>query len=358
MSTQGTGKRPINVAVLGATGQVGQELLKILAERQFPIAHLKLLASARSKDSFIDFCGKQYPIEEPTKDSFAGIDLVIASTNSVISKELLPIAVEAGAVVIDNSSTFRMDPTVPLVVPEVNGHALNSHRGIIANPNCSTAQLVVVLKALSEAATIKRVILSTYQSVSGAGREAMDELEQQTKAILNDNDHPPSVFQRQIAFNLIPHIDTFLENGYTKEEDKVINETRKILDMPNLALTCTAVRVPVAISHSESVLVEFVQPISPAQAREALANSPIIEVWDNPEEGLYPTPLDAAGKDPVYVGRIRRDTSSETGLHFWIVADNLRIGAALNAVRIAEYLLEQNLCRSVNVSPALSSVAH
>ncbi len=357
MSTQGNGTRPINLAILGATGQVGQELLKILAERKFPIANLKLLASARSKDTYIDFLGKSYLVEEPTRDSFVGMDLVISSTNSVISKELLPIAVESGAVVIDNSSTFRMDPTVPLVVPEVNGQILNNHRGLIANPNCSAAPLVVVLKALSQAATIKRVILSTYQSVSGAGREAMEELEQQTKAVLSDNQHPPSVFQRQIAFNLIPHIDIFLENGYTKEEDKVIHETRKILDLPNLAITCTAVRVPVAISHSESVLIEFTEPISPAQARQSLVNSPIIEVWDNPEEGLYPTPLDAAGKDPVYVGRIRRDTSSETGLHFWIVADNLRIGAALNAVRIAEYLLEQNLCRIVNVSPTLSGVA-
>jgi aspartate-semialdehyde dehydrogenase len=352
MSTNGNHISPINVAILGATGQVGQELLKIMAERNFPIANLKLLASARSKDTFIDFCGKSYPVEEPNKESFHGIDLVIASTTSTISKELLPVAVESGAVVIDNSSTFRMDPTVPLVVPEVNPHAIKNHRGLIANPNCSTAQLVVVLKALSESATINRVILSTYQSVSGAGREAMDELEQQTKAVLNDDDHPPSVFQRQIAFNLIPHIDTFLDNGYTKEEDKVINETRKILDMPDLSITCTAVRVPVAISHSESVLVEFAQPMSPAQAREALANSPIIEVWDNPEEGIYPTPLDAAGKDPVYVGRIRRDTSSETGLHFWVVADNLRIGAALNAVRIAEYLLEHDLCKSALLQAA------
>jgi len=201
--------------------------------------------------------------------------------------------------VIDNSSAFRMTESVPLVVPEVNGHALKNHRGLIANPNCSTAQLVVVLKPLHELATLKRVIVSTYQSVSGAGKEAMDELAEQTKAVLGEEEYPPSVFQRQIAFNLIPHIDSFLDNGYTKEEDKVINETRKILELPNLPVTCTAVRVPVAISHSESVLCEFERAVSPAEAREALANCPSIEVWDSPTEGIYPTPLDAAGKNPA-----------------------------------------------------------
>ncbi len=345
MSKTGNGKRPLNVAILGATGRVGQELIRILEERNFPIAKLKLLASARSKDSVIPFQGKEYIVEQPTAESFNDIDIVLASAGAEISKELAPAAIEAGAVVIDNSSAFRMEQSVPLVVPEVNGQALHGHHGLIANPNCSTAQLVVVLKPLHELAGLKRVIVSTYQSVSGAGKEAMDELEQQTKAILNNEESLPAVFQRQIAFNLIPHIDKFLDNGYTKEEEKVISETRKILDLPDLAVTCTAVRVPVVISHSESVLCEFERHISPAQAREALANSPSIEVWDSPENNIYPTPLDTTGQDPVFVGRIRRDTSSSNGLHLWVVADNLRIGAALNAVRIAEYLVEHKLLR-------------
>jgi len=238
-----------------------------------------------------------------------------------------------------------MDPDVPLVVPEVNGEAIKNHKGIIANPNCSTAQLVPVLKVLHEIGGLKRVIVSTYQSVSGAGKEAMDELEAQTRAIMNDEEYPPQVMQKQIAFNLIPHIDKFLDNGYTKEEMKVVEETRKILDLPNLPVTCTAVRVPVAISHSEAVTVDLERVVSPAQAREALANCSIIEVWDDPSKNIYPTPLEAAGQDPVYVGRIRRDTSSENGLNLWVVADNLRIGAALNAVRIAEYLVEHKLLK-------------
>ncbi len=338
-------RQPVNVAILGATGRVGQELLKVLEERDFPIGELRLLASARSKDSTITFKGKSYPVQEPTPESFKGIDIVLASAGEEISKRLAPIAVEKGCVVIDNSNGFRMDPEVPLVVPEVNGETLKNHKGIVANPNCSTAQLVVVLKPLHEVAGLKRVIVSTYQSVSGAGKEAMDELELQTKALMNDEEYKPNVFQKQISFNLIPHIDKFLDNGYTKEEMKVVNETQKILGLPNLPVTCTAVRVPVVISHSEAVTIEFERPISPAQARETLANSSIIEVWDDPTNAIYPTPLDAAGQDPVYVGRIRRDTSSETGLNMWVVADNLRIGAALNAIRIAEYLVEHNLLK-------------
>lgn len=341
----GNSTRPVNVAILGATGRVGQELLKVLDERNFPIGELCLLASARSKDATIEFRGKAYPVQEPSQEAFKGIDIVLASAGEEISKRFAPIAVEQGAIVIDNSNGFRMDPQVPLVVPEVNGEALKEHKGIIANPNCSTAQLVVVLKPLHELAGLKRVIVSTYQSVSGAGKEAMDELEQQTRAVLKEEEHPPAIFQRQIAFNLIPHIDKFLDNGYTKEEMKVVNETQKILGLPDLPVTCTAVRVPVVISHSEAVTVELEKEVSPAQAREALANSPIIEIWDNPDEGHYPTPLDAAGQDPVYVGRIRRDTSSSTGINMWVVADNLRIGAALNAVRIAEYLVENKLLR-------------
>jgi aspartate-semialdehyde dehydrogenase len=337
---------PVNVAILGATGRVGQELLNVLAERDFPIKELRLLASARSKDTQINFKGKSYPVQEPSAEAFAGIDIVLASAGEEISKQLAPLAVAQGACVIDNSNAFRMDKDVPLVVPEVNGHVLKNHKGIIANPNCSTAQLVVALKPLHDAAGLKRVIVSTYQSVSGAGKEAMDELEQQTKAVLADKEHKPAIFQKQIAFNLIPHIDKFLDNGYTKEEMKLINETRKILDLPNLPITATAVRVPVVVGHSESVTIDFEKRISPQQAREILAAAPSIEVWDSPSENVYPTPIEAAGEDPVYVGRIRPDTSSETGLNMWVVADNLRIGAALNAVRIAEYLLEHNLLKN------------
>ena len=340
-----TDRTPVTVAILGATGRVGQELLKVLEQRNFPIKDLKLLASARSKDATITFKGKTYPVQEVSADAFKGVDVVLASAGADISQKWSPIAVQQGAVVIDNSSAFRMDESVPLVVPEVNGHALKNHKGIIANPNCSTSQLVPVLKPLHEAAGLKRVIISTYQSVSGAGKEAMDELEQQTKSMLKGDEHKPSVFQRQIAFNLIPQIDKFTDDGYTKEEVKMINETRKILELPNLPVTATCVRVPVMVGHSESVTVDLERRLSAAQAREVLANSPIIEGWDDPDKQHYPTPIDCEGEDPVYVGRIRPDTSSETGLNLWIVADNLRIGAALNAVRIAEYLLDHNLLR-------------
>jgi aspartate-semialdehyde dehydrogenase len=337
--------QPVNVALLGATGRVGQELLKVLEERDFPVKELRLLASARSKDTTMTFKGKAYPVIEPSEEAFRGIDIVLASAGEAISKEVSPIAVAQGATVIDNSNAFRMDADVPLVVVGVNEHALARHKGIIANPNCSTSQLVVPLKQLHEAAGIKRVIVATYQSVSGAGKEAMEELEQQTRAIVNGSDYQPQVFQRQIAFNLIPHIDKFLDNGYTKEEMKVVQETRKILELPDLPVTCTAVRVPVVIGHSEAVTVDLECALSPTQAREILANSPYIEVWDNPDEAIYPTPIDVAGEDPVYVGRIRRDTSSETGLNMWVVADNLRIGAALNTVRIAEYLVQHELVK-------------
>lgn len=339
-------RQAVNVAILGATGRVGQELIKVLEERNFPVNEFRPLASARSKDTTVTFKGKAYPVQEPSEEAFKGIDIVLASAGSDISERLAPLAVKQGACVIDNSNAFRMDPSVPLVVPEVNGHALKNHKGIIANPNCSTAQLVVVLKPLHDAAGLKRVIVSTYQSVSGAGKEAIDELEAQTKAIVNNQDYEPQIFQKQISFNLIPHIDQFLPNGYTKEEMKVVQESQKILELPNLAVTCTAVRVPVVISHSESVLVELERPLSPQQAREILANSPAVEVWDDPANNIYPTPIDAAGEDPVYVGRIRIDTSSPNGLNMWVVADNLRIGAALNAVRIAEYLVDHKLLRT------------
>jgi aspartate-semialdehyde dehydrogenase len=339
-------RRPINIAILGATGRVGQELIKVLEERKFPVNEFKPLASARSKDAKVSFNGKEYAVQEPSEEAFKGIDIVLASAGADISEQLSPLAVKQGACVIDNSNAFRMDPTVPLVVPEVNGETLRQHKGIIANPNCSTSQLVVVLKPLHDAAGLKRVIVSTYQSVSGAGKEAMDELELQTKAISAGKEYKPQVFQHQIAHNLIPHIDKFLPNGYTKEEIKVVQETQKIMGLPDLAVTCTAVRVPVFISHSESVLVELEKPLSPEEARAILEKAPAVLVWDDPSKALYPTPLDTAGKDPVFVGRIRKDTSSPNGLNLWVVADNLRIGAALNAVRIAEYLLDHNLIKS------------
>ncbi len=337
--------KPINIAILGATGRVGAELLAVLEERNFPVGVLRLLASSRSKDASLSFNGTSYPVEEATPESFNGIDIVLASAGEEISKRLAPAAVAAGACVIDNSNAFRMDPEVPLVVPEVNAKALHNHKGIIANPNCSTAQLVVILKPLHDAAGLKRVIVTTYQSVSGAGKEAIDELEHQTRAIMNNEDYTPLVFQHQIAFNLIPQIDKFLDNGYTKEEMKLVNESRKMLDLPELPITATAVRVPVVIGHSESVTIDFEKPLSPVEARQILATSPAVEVWDSPAEGIYPTPVEAAGADPVYVGRIRHDTSSPNGLNLWVVADNLRIGAALNAVRIAEYLVEHNLLK-------------
>ena len=335
--------RPLNIAILGATGRVGQELIKVLEERNFPVNQFRPLASIRSKDARVIFRGKEYAVQEPCLEAFQNLDLVLASAGAEISRELSPLAVSQGACVIDNSNAFRMDAAVPLVVPEVNGEALKQHKGIIANPNCSTSQLVVVLKPLHDAAGLTRVIVSTYQSVSGAGKEAMDELAWQTEALSQGRECKPQVFQHQIAFNLIPHIDNFLADGYTKEEIKVVQETQKILGLPQLPVTCTAVRVPVFISHSESVLVELERVLSPDEARALLARAPGVEVIDDPQNNLYPTPLAAAGKDPVYVGRIRRDTSSARGLNLWIVADNLRIGAALNAVRIAEYLCEHDL---------------
>jgi aspartate-semialdehyde dehydrogenase len=336
---------PVTVAVLGATGRVGQELLKVLEQRDFPVKCLRPLASARSKDTTVQFKGKAYPVQEVSQEGFQGVDIVLASAGTEIIKEWAPVALQQGAVVIDNSNAFRMDKGVPLVVPEVNGHALNEHNGLIANPNCSTSQLVPVLKPLHEAAGLKRVIVSTYQSVSGAGKEAMDELQQQTSAMMQGSNCQPVVFQRQIAFNLIPHIDEFVEDGYTREEMKMVNETRKILELPDLPVTATCVRVPVMIGHSESLTVDLNRKLSIPEAREILSSSPILEIWDDPSQSSYPTPIDCAGKDPVYVGRIRPDTSSDTGLNIWIVADNLRIGAALNAVRIAEYLLEHQLLR-------------
>ncbi len=345
--------KKINLAILGATGNVGRMFLEILEERNFPFENLKLLSSAKSAGSKIKFKGKEYTVELATKDSFNGIDLVLASAGGAISKELVPHAIKAGAVVIDNSSAYRMDPDVPLVIAGVNNHNLKNHKGIIANPNCTTAQLMPPLKALHELAGLKRVIVSTYQSISGAGKAAMDELTEQSKESLG-KDLPWNVSynaqssNRKFAFNIVPHIDAFTEDGYTKEEIKVINESRKILGLPNLRITCTAARVPVYIGHSESVNVEFEKSVTRDQIIAALKQFPVeprgaslIEVIDDPIENKYPMPIDIAGKDPVYVGRIRIDRSCPNTYNFWIVADNLRIGAALNAIRIAEVLLQE-----------------
>ena len=342
----------INLAILGATGNVGRMFLQILEERNFPFANLKLLASGKSAGSKIKFKGKEYTVELATKDSFKDIDLVLASAGGVISKELVPYAVKAGAVVIDNSSAYRMDPDVPLVIAGVNNDALKKHKGIIANPNCTTAQLMPPLKALHNLAGLKRVIVSTYQSVSGAGKAAMDELHEQSKEHLKNVEAGlPCLYEikspnRKFAFNVVPHIDVFAEDGYTKEEIKVINESRKILGLPDLRITCTAARVPVYIGHSESVNVEFEKSVTRDEIVKALRVMPFIEVLDDPQNSLYPMPIDISGKDPVYVGRIRPDHSNPNTYHFWIVADNLRIGAALNAIRIAEIVVKDSLLLS------------
>jgi len=336
--------KKVNVAILGATGNVGRKFVEILEERDFPVNNLRLLASTSSIGKKLKFKGKEYIVEQATKDSFKDIDIVLASAGGEISKEFIPSAVKAGAVVIDNSSAYRMDKDVPLVVAGVNNHALKTHKGIIANPNCTTAQLVVPLKALEELAGLKRVVVSTYQSVSGAGKASMDELIKQTKEMLNGSDPFVDLTpNRKFAFNVIPHIDVFAEDGYTKEEIKVINESRKILSIEDLKITCTAVRVPVLIGHSESVNVELKKPVIKKEIINAFNKFPDLEVLDNPENETYPMAIDIAGKDSVFVGRIREDKSKPNTFNFWVVADNLRIGAALNAVKIAEIIVKESL---------------
>lgn len=336
----------VNVAILGATGNVGRMFLRILEERDFPIKNLKLLSSEKSAGNKVKFQGKEYTVELATKDSFKDIDIVLASAGGTISKELVPHAVKAGAVVIDNSSAYRMDKDVPLVVAGVNNDAMKNHKGIIANPNCTTAQLVPALKVLNNLSTLKRVIVSTYQSVSGAGKSAIDELTEQSKEHLNGNKkYSSTATNRKFAFNVVPHIDVFSDDGYTKEEIKVINESRKILGLPNLRITCTAVRVPVYVGHSESINVELEKPTSKEKIIEAFSKDPLIEVVDEPSNSKYPMPIDFEDKDPVYIGRIRPDNSNPNTFNLWVVADNLRIGAALNAIRIAEVLVKENLVK-------------
>lgn len=331
------------VAILGATGAVGQEMLKTLIERRFPLSHLKLLASERSAGQTVEHAGASWQVEVARAEAFAGVDIVLSSAGGEISEALAPAVLAADCVMIDNTSAFRMRDDVPLVVPEVNAHALDVHRGLIANPNCSTAPLVVVLHALRQLAPLVRVVVSTYQSVSGAGKEAMDELRQQTGQVLAGGSPVPHHLRHPIAFNLIPAIDAFTDNGYTKEELKVTNESRKILEDPSLRLTATAVRVPVMVGHSESVNIEFASPVSAQAAREALRHAPGVTVLDDPERFEYPRPWEVAGEDDTFVGRIREDVSHPNGLNLWLVSDNLRKGAALNAVQIAEAMHTRGL---------------
>ena len=334
-----------HIAIVGATGLVGQEFIKVLHQRKFPIASARLLASDRSAGRVLPFNGDQLTVEETTEDSFEGVQIALFSAGAEISRRFSPIAARAGAIVIDNSSAFRMDPEVPLVVPEVNGEDVGHHRGIIANPNCSTAQMVVALWPLHQVNPIRRVIVDTYQSVSGTGGPAVDELKLQVGQVLAGETTKPEVYPYQIAFNVLAEIDVFLDSGYTKEEWKMVEESRKIMHLPDLRLSATCVRVPVLVGHSEAVHVEFERPMTPAEAREVLAAAPGVEVVDDPAQRRYPHPWEAAGRDPVYVGRIRRDVSDPDGqsLAFWIVSDNLRKGAALNAVQIAEALIEREL---------------
>lgn len=334
-------KEKYNVAVVGATGAVGEQMRVVLEEREFPVGELRLLASERSAGQFLPFQQKQIRVEVLTEDSFEDIDIGLFSAGASVSAKFAPIAVQAGAVVIDNTSFFRMEPDVPLVVPEVNANEIGKYatRGIIANPNCSTIQMVVALKPIHDAARIKRVVVSTYQSVSGAGRKAMEELSHQVAALFSGKEIEKEKFPHQIAFNCIPHIDAFVENGYTKEEMKMINETRKILGEPSLAVTATSVRVPVFCSHSESVNVETERKLTAQQAKALLREAPGIIVADEPQSDVYPMAIDAVGTDAILVGRIREDDSIANGLNLWVVADNLRKGAALNAVQIAEILI-------------------
>ena len=334
-------KSAYTVAILGATGAVGKESLEILEERSFPLAALRLFASKRSAGEVMTCQGKEWTVEELTESSsFAGVDFAFISATDAISKEYGPRLGAAGVIVIDDSGVFRMDPQVPLVVPEVNAAALRSlPRGIVSIPNCTTTPLVMALKPLHDAVGVKRVVVTTFQSVSGTGAAAMDELLDQTRALMAFREVKAEVYPYQIAFNLLPHIGSFSEGGECSEEIKIVRETRKILDAPKMRVTSTTVRVPVLRCHSESINVELEKPLTPNEARAALAAMPGVLVYDDPLKKLYPMPLDATGKDDVYVGRIREDASVTNGLNLWVVSDNLRKGAALNAVQIAECLV-------------------
>src|SRR5688572_7805113 len=331
--------RTPHVAVVGATGAVGLELIKTLEKRNFPVGKLTLLASARSVGKKLKFRGNVATVEELSKDSFAGIDLALFSAGGTISKEFAPIAASAGCVVIDNSSAFRMDEAVPLVIPEINAADMKHHKGIIANPNCTTAVTLMALYPLHQAFNVKRIFASSYQAVSGTGARAIAELERQVNQIVTGQTVTKEVYPHQIAFNVLPHVDSFLPNGYTKEEMKMQNEGRKIMHHPTFHASVTCVRVPVYRAHSVAVTAEFEMPVSVESAREVLSKAPGLDIVDNPEKAEYPLPLYAAERDNCQVGRIRKDCALDNGLCFWVVGDQLLKGAALNAVQIAEELL-------------------
>ena len=333
-------KDKYNVAIVGATGAVGHTFLEILLERQFPISSLKLLASSRSAGSSISFQGKNYIVEELTKDSFSNIDIALFSAGGDRSREFAPYAVKSGAVVVDNSSAFRLDKDVPLVVPEVNPEDIFDNKGIIANPNCTTIIMLVPLKPLHDYGKIKRIIVSSYQSASGAGAIATEELKKQAKDWSNGDDIKVSAFAHQLLFNVIPHIDAFTDNGYTKEEMKMYNETRKMLHSEDIKVSATCVRVPVLTAHSESIFIETEKKISVDKARQLLSTASGVKLYDSPNELKYPMPLLTSGQDLCYVGRLREDLSCENGLSFWVSGDQLRKGAATNAVQIAELLIK------------------
>jgi aspartate-semialdehyde dehydrogenase len=337
--------RLFNVAVAGATGAVGNQMITCIEERDFPVKEITFLASSRSAGKKLKFRGDQVVVQEMTEDSFEGIDIALFSAGGSTSERFAPFAARAGCVVIDNSSAWRMDPDVPLIVPEVNPHAIAryTNKGIIANPNCSTIQMVVPLAPIHRKAGIKRIVVSTYQAVSGTGKKAIDELFNQTRAMINFLDYKTEVYPHRIAFNCLPHIDVFLDNGYTKEEMKMVHETRKILEDDTIGVTATTVRVPVFFGHSESVNIETHKKITPAEVKELMEKSPGIKLVDNPSENVYPLAINAAGIDDTLVGRIRADESIENGINIWIAADNIRKGAATNAVQIADLLAKDYL---------------
>ena len=339
------GSKKFNLALAGATGAVGKQMITCLEERDFPVNEIKLLASSRSAGRELTFRGQSVRVEEMTEMSFKGMDIALFSAGGGTSKHFAPHAAQAGCVVVDNSSAWRMDTAVPLVVPEVNPHAVAGYtaKRIIANPNCSTIQMVVALNPIHRKYGIKRIVVSTYQAVSGTGKKAIDELFDQTRAIMNFQDAEATVYPHRIAFNCLPHIDTFEANGYTKEEIKMVNETRKIMEDDSIQVTATTVRVPVFYGHSESVNIETAKPISADAVKSILAESPGISVMDDPSQNVYPLPADAAGEDLTFVGRIRDDLSIENGINMWVVADNIRKGAATNTVQIAEILAKDYL---------------
>lgn len=327
-----------NVAIVGATGAVGKELIRILEQRNFGVRQLRLLASSRSAGISLPFRGEMIPVEVLDKESFAGVDLAFFSAGGAISEKWVPDAVRAGAIVIDNSSVFRMDATVPLVIPEINGGDVNMHHGIIANPNCSTAIALMALYPLHQEFGLVRVIASTYQAVSGIGTRGIEELETQVEALAQQKTVKPEVFHHQIAFNVLPHIDSFLENGYTREEMKFQNESQRIMHLPTLKASVTCVRVPIYRAHSISIHAEFAQPVSLTKAQDALISAPGIDLIDDPSIGLYPMPLQVQGLDQCHVGRLRLDYTTPNALAFWVCGDQLLKGAALNAIQIAELL--------------------